>query len=358
MASAPHLIFNLHDSLYAVPARVVSEIVWLPDLTPLAQAPFYVAGVVNLRGQIVPVIDLSLRLGQGRHQYQVSDSIIVLKDDGHLVGIIVSDVRRVQSIDEEIESLSPLLLSSRKGDCENEESATRFVAGITRVDDEIVTLLYLENLLRLPEYSAPAPGQDKEPDSSLSAQRSFCPQATPEEKAIFQARAKNLRQPLAKENAAELTPLAVVGLNGEYFGIDLQLVREFSALRAVTRVPCCPLHIVGQMNLRGDILTLVDVRGALQMPPPAAANDAFDVSGDIGKVVVIQTDELRVGVMVDEVFDVMNLQPSQMRAVPSAAQSLSAEYLKGTAPYKEKMLSILDLPKLLKQDALTVHEEA
>jgi len=61
---------------------------------------------------------------------------------------------------------------------------------------------------------------------------------------------------------------------------------------------------------------------------------------------------------VDDVFDVMNLQPSEIHAVPSAVQSLSEEYLKGTAPYGEKMLSILDLPKILTQGALTVNEEA
>ena len=148
----------------------------------------------------------------------------------------------------------------------------------------------------------------------------------------------------------------MVGLNGEYFGIDLAIVREFSALRIVTPVPCCPEHVVGQMNLRGDILTLMDIRAALNMP---FANVRNGTSSDpTGKVVVVQTNALKVGVLVDDVFDVMNLQPSEIHAVPSAVQSLSEEYLKGTAPCGEKMLSILDLPKILTQGALIVNEEA
>ncbi len=99
----------------------------------------------------------------------------------------------------------------------------------------------------------------------------------------------------------------------------------------------------------------MDIRTALQMPPASARNGASSVP--TGKVVVIQTDALQVGVLVDEVFDVMNLQPLEIQEVPAAVQSLSEEYLKGTAPCGEKMLSILDLPKILTQGALTVNEE-
>jgi len=353
MASAPHLIFGLHGSLYAVTALAVREIISLPELTPLPESSFAIAGVINLRGKVVPVMDLNARLGRGRQSFQVSDSIIVLEDASTPIGIIVNEVRRVQSIS--LEQIEAMPTSSFSG--QSEESVGRFLNGIAKVDDEIVMLLHLENLLRLPEYSTQAEWQEEQVrNSALAAESSFCPEATPEDKAIFHARAESLRQPLASEDVTDLIPLAVIGLNREYFGIDLKIIREFSALRVLTPVPCCPQHIVGQMNLRGDILTLVDICAALNMPPAGARNGTS--SDPAGKVVVVQTDTLKVGVLVDEVFDVMNLQPSEIHAVPSAVQSVSEEYLKGTAPYGEKMLSILDLPKILTQGALTVNEEA
>jgi purine-binding chemotaxis protein CheW len=164
-----------------------------------------------------------------------------------------------------------------------------------------------------------------------------------------------LRQPLASEDVANLIPLAVIGLNGEYFGIDLKIIREFSALRVLTPVPCCPQHIVGQLSLRGDILTLIDIRAALNMPLAGAGNGSSHVP--TGKVVVVETDAFKVGVLVDDVFDVMNLHPSEIREVPSAVHSQTEEYLRGTAPCGEKMLSILDLPKILTHGALTVNEQ-
>jgi purine-binding chemotaxis protein CheW len=350
MTTEPHLIFALHGSPFAVSALAVCEIIPLPELTLLVELPSYIAGVINLRGKVVPVIDLNLRMGQAPQAYRVKDSVILLEDRGALVGIIVNEVCRVRSIpDEEVQLPSSILPGH------DEKPVARFLRGTAKVDDDLVMLLHLENVLRLPEHMRLTELEENPVDCAPSAERSFCPQATPEEKAVFRARAQDLKQPLANQQSSGLIPLAVVGLNQEYFAMDLAIVREFSTLRSVTPVPCCPPHVVGQMNLRGDILTLVDIRSALQMPLASTRNNN---SGDItGQVVVIQNDALLFGVLVDEVFDVVNIQPAEIRAVPAAVQALNAEFLRGTAPFGETMLSILDLPQILTHGALLVNEE-
>jgi len=175
-----------------------------------------------------------------------------------------------------------------------------------------------------------------------------CPSATPEERAIFRERALDLRQSTESSDFTGLMPLAVIGLNGEYFGLDLEVVREFTNIHNVTPIPCCPAHVVGNMNLRGEIVTLVDVRSALNMPLSAASTSS--------KAIVIHVDDLVAGLPVDEVFDVIYLRPSEVRPVPAAVHSVSDEFLRGTAPYFEKMLSILDLPKILTNGGLMVEE--
>jgi purine-binding chemotaxis protein CheW len=215
-------------------------------------------------------------------------------------------------------------------------------------------LLHLENLLHLPRDMALPESEEGRVNSAPSAELAFYSEATPQERAILHARTQRLLQPLINRDSSSSIPLAVVGLNGEHFAMDLAIVREFSTLRSVTPVPCCPEHIVGQMNLRGDILTLVDIRGALQMP---LASTRSDLNGITGKVVVIKSGALQVGVLVDEVFDVMNLQPTDICAVPAAVQSMSAEFLQGTAPCGMGMLSILNLPKILTEGALIVNDE-
>jgi purine-binding chemotaxis protein CheW len=146
-----------------------------------------------------------------------------------------------------------------------------------------------------------------------------------------------------------LMPLVVVGLNHEYFGVDLTVVREFTELREVAPVPCCPPHIVGQLNLRGDLLTVVDIRSALNMSSSRTSATS--------KIMVIEVDDLVAGVVVNEVWDVVYLQPGRITIGPLGARSIDAEHLKGIAAYREKMVSILELGKILTDGDLVVNEE-
>jgi purine-binding chemotaxis protein CheW len=337
--SAAYLILGLQGALYAVEAAAVREILWLPELTPLEEAPVYIAGVANLRGRIVPVIDLHLRFGHAPPRYRLEDSVVVLGRETVQIGILVNDVRNVWEIGPEHLEAAP---SYGRG----AETRTRFLAGVAKVRDEIVMVLNLDHLVHLPD-ALDELGRE-EGSAPLAADREFCPEATPEERETFRERARSLSRPLESYEAHGRVPLAVVQLNGEYFGVDLAVVREFAAVPAVTPVPCCPPHIVGQMNLRGDILTLVDIRTILQMP-------VSDLSG--GKVVVVHLGELRVAVPVEEVLDVLYLPPGDVREVPAAVQAASADYFKGMAPYGNKMLGILDLPRILTDERLVVSEE-
>ena len=119
-------------------------------------------------------------------------------------------------------------------------------------------------------------------------------------------------------------------------------------VRRVTPLPCCPPHIVGNMNLRGDIVTLVDIRNLLGLPPggPTAP-----------KAVVVGMGETLVGIAVNEVFDVASLRPSDLIAAPPTAAA-AEKYIKGTSPYGGRMMAVLDLRKILAEGELVVNEEA
>ncbi|MBE9226249.1 purine-binding chemotaxis protein CheW [Phormidium sp. LEGE 05292] len=350
MTNKPYLIFRINSSLYGVEAFCVQEIFSLPNLTPIAESSADLVGVVNLRGDILPVIDLNIRFGYEQLDYSLTDTIIVLEWQEFRLGIIVNQVLEVHNIS--LQEVTTELFYKQ----ELNGRATHFLAGIGKVEADIIMLLNHESLLCYSQSLAPLGAiktieNGEYSDKLLKKQLEFCPQATLEEKAILRERAENLRQATQKEDFAGLIPLAVVGLNGEYFGLDLAIVREFTDIRQVTPVPCCPPHIVGNMNLRGEILTLVDIRTVLNMPILEIENITNI------KVMIIKIDDLIAGVTVDEVFDVMYLQPSQILPVPTAVHSANSEYLRGTANYREKMMSILDLAKVFQQGDLIVNEE-
>lgn len=333
METTPYLLFSLNGARYAVDARRVREIFWLPELSPTEEAPSYIVGVVNLRGKIEAVMDLDLRFGRAPARRSLTDSVILLESDGASLGVIVGEVYDVAEI--------PAAAVEAHPDYVQEAPAhAHFIAGEARVGEEIFMLLDAGNLIHSRFVAAGAP----------QAQRTscFCPEATAEEREVFHRRAINRMQAAEGKDSAVRTPFAVVGLGGEYFGIELELVREFSHLRQVTPVPCCPPHIAGSMNLRGDILTLVDIRPLLKLP----------LQGTAAQVVVAQAGELRVGVPVAEVFGVIYLHAEDIVVAPAASGAADDEYCKGVAHYGGKMVGILDLNGILTQGGLEVEEEA
>lgn len=372
METRPYLIFQQNGFLCGVEADCVREIFFLPELTPIAEAPQDIVGAIDLRGEILPVMDLNLRFGYLYQEYCLTDSAIVIEWQGFRVAIIVNQVLEVKHISEE--AITAHLSYGRN----EPEAPHRFVAGFARCEADIIMLFNLDRLIRYspqkPEAEVPfcaigtggeeivgeadAENLQLEIDAKLLAEDAtvlkqphvFCPNAAPEAKAIFQQRANNLRQQGELDNSTAVNiSLAVVTLNGEYFGVNLAIVREFTEIRQVTPVPCTPDRIIGNMNLRGEIVTLVDIRNALNME--AAINS-------LSKAIVVEVANFLVGIVVDEILDIMYLNLSEIAPVPTALHSGNKEYLRGTAFYEEKMMAVLNLEKLLTEGGVVVEEEA
>lgn len=374
MADKSYLIFSWHNLLYGIEASLVKETFLLPELTAVVEAPNDIVGILNLRSKIVPIMHLDLRLGLPKQECKISDGVIIFAWEELQIGIIVNSVNQIQSIAQE--AIEPEIDYGRIN-----EINTAFIAGIAKVDDDVIILLDPRTLVRYPETiealiedaanseiaEANSHGEDNdngnEPELARSGLQnkletgtlcSFyelcCPNATLKERRIFQERANSLRQlHESSESSAVGLPLAVIGLNGEYFGLDLATVQEFIDVSGITPIPCCPSHIRGNINLRGEILTLVDIRKALNIP-------LADV-GNISKAVIVKVDDLVAGLPVNEVFNVEYFRPSDVMPVPAAIPSENEAYLRGTVPFLGKILSILDLPQLLSEGGLEVNEE-
>ena len=93
------LTFKLKDEEYGLEILKVREILGLMDITSVPQTPDYVMGVVNLRGQVIPVIDLRLKFGMARSDYDKRTCIIVVDVEGVMMGIVVDTVSEVMNIE-------------------------------------------------------------------------------------------------------------------------------------------------------------------------------------------------------------------------------------------------------------------
>jgi len=364
MENKKYLIFRIHDLHYGIEAALVQEIFPLPELIPIVEASTDIIGILNLRTQIVPVIHLDWLQGYPPKVCYLSDYIIILGWEGLQIGILVHEVNEMLELDDEVIETAP----SDGFLC---DINTTFLTGIANIDTETFFLLDSKKLVRQPDilvtliWDAQSQlemitGDDEQQNYHEYQQIEqfqtpnfydlFCPHATPEERAIFRQRALDLRQSLEDlEVTNKLMPLAVIGIGNEYYGLDLELVREFTDIDNLTPIPCCPNHIVGNMNLRGEIVTLVDIRNVLNLPiTPIRVGS---------KAVVVQVDDIVAGLPVDKVLEVVNLNPAEIKPLPTIKLTGDAQYLQGIAFFEEKMLIILDLPKILTQGGLVVNEQ-
>ncbi|GLT16881.1 purine-binding chemotaxis protein CheW [Vibrio zhanjiangensis] len=140
--SADFLSFKLDSELYGVEIKDVEEIRVWERPTPIPRSPNFVKGVINLRGMIVPVVDLRSRFGVGQCEYLPSTVVIVLRyasdDSERLMGLVVDAVSDVVSQGQN--ELYPSV---------GESVVTPYLQGLLNVGDQVMSLLNTEELLNI-----------------------------------------------------------------------------------------------------------------------------------------------------------------------------------------------------------------
>ena len=188
--------------------------------------------------------------------------VVILRLEGQVIGLIVSEVH-------DVEAIATQDITSDLDDRYISRSERQLICGLAKYNNDIVTLL---NPLALPLRQAnQAMGQASVKtvgvNENIPSNNDFLAQFPPEQQQVLRDRATSLMQLSADQGFAGLAALAVVSLEGERFALGLESVHEFTDVTQITPIPCCPGYIVGNMNLRGEILTLVDVRSFLNLAP-------------------------------------------------------------------------------------------
>jgi len=330
------LVFGHRGARYALEVGAVREIVWLPALSPIEELPSYIAGVFNLRGRVVPVMDLGLRFGHTPEAYRTSDRVIVIESDEARVGLIANELHGVTAL--------PNGALAEVRSYQGAGGHAQFVRGELRLADGLAMLLDASALLRSSPPAEALPHGAPRAAEELS--RAYG-ELSPEDSELFRSRARSLSQVHTAGERSGVQAYALIRLAGELFGLELEVVREFSHLRGVTPLPCCPPHIAGNMNLRGDVLTLVDIRPALGMADASV----------MGEVVVVRSGDLLLGLEATEIVDVVHLAPSDIAPVPVASDRAGKAYCKGVATVEGKAAGILDLERILRARELQVAQE-
>lgn len=139
-------------------------------------------------------------------------------------------------------------------------------------------------------------------------------------------------------NAAVAGEFLTFALGSEEYGVDILKVQEIRGYDAVTRLPDAPDYIKGVINLRGTIVPVIDMRVKFRLD---AKVDALTV------MIVLNVADRVVGMVVDSVSDVVQLDAGQIRAMPEVGTGIDRRFLTGIGALEERMLILLDIEGLM-----------
>ncbi len=139
------MIFELGKEQFGIGISDVDGIIKMQEITKIPYSPAYMEGIINLRGDVVPVIDLHKRFGLDPHENTRETRIITVTLGSIKMGMIVSSVTEVLTIDDSVISQPPTMIAGISAD---------FITGVAMIDTRLVILLDLERILTADEVNA------------------------------------------------------------------------------------------------------------------------------------------------------------------------------------------------------------
>ena len=144
----------------------------------------------------------------------------------------------------------------------------------------------------------------------------------------------------------EFKQLVIFKLGEEEFGVDILKVSEIEKLdQGVTRVPKAPVFVEGVINLRGEIIPIIDLRKRFGLMAREIGYDS--------RVMIVEVSGNRIGMMVDAVIEVIRIGTSSIETAPAITKGVDSYYLSGVAKIGDRLIILLDLEKALSDEEST-----
>ena len=150
---------------------------------------------------------------------------------------------------------------------------------------------------------------------------------------------RNIAQNLAED---EVLQWVTFQLENETYGINVMQVQEVLRYTEIAPVPGAPEYVLGIINLRGNVVTVIDTRSRFGLP-------YGDVSEN-SRIVIIEAEKQVIGIMVDSVAEVVYLRSSEIDAAPAVGTEESAKFIQGVSNRDGQLLILVDLNKLLSDE--------
>ncbi|BDU70126.1 chemotaxis protein CheW [Geothrix oryzae] len=304
--------FTLDGVEFGLDIDRVQEITHRSDVTPVPGSPSFILGVINLRGLIIPVIDSRIRFHLAPQEPTPKTRIIVLRLASGPTGLQVDSVAEVVRLEDHTLRETPPLVAGIRSE---------YLAGMVTVGSRLITLIHLEKLLDSSELSRRTELEDLGMAGALAIGS----------------------EDFEEEAEADGRPFVTFRLGVESFGIALQQVEEIVELPAVTKVPDAPDYVLGVICLRDQVMPLIDLSEILSI-------QQGDTERKRDMVVLLSFGSARIGVVVDEIQEILRVQDGQTLPPPQTLSEAEREHLEGILLLPGRMVSLINVLKIITGD--------
>mgnify|MGYP001186481338 FL=1 len=298
--------FLLGDEEFALEIEHVREIIRYPEIVKVPNLPQYIKGVISLRDTLMPIVDMRIKLDTGNDEISESTRVVVVDADNTRFGLVVDRVYEVTRIARETIFAPPQALGGESGEQ---------LKGIARVDGgkRIIMLLDPREIVSREELQDI--GSLENVEVNAGEEENFMDQIDEEQMVVF-------------------------GLAGEQYGVRITQVQEINRLAKITKVPRAPRFVEGVINLRGDVIPVIDLRKRFEI-------ESKDYN-EFTRVIVSDINKKKIGIIVDEVLEVLRISRQLVEDAPDILQNQEIHsFMDGIANLEKRMIMMLNLENIL-----------
>jgi purine-binding chemotaxis protein CheW len=306
--------FEVADQEFALPLEAVQEILPLPTTSiSVSRSEAVVLGMASVRDILMPLLSLrgllGFRAADARDAANDREKVIVMKLGADQIGLVADQARSIVAADPDLMDAIPPILAARAGGESKIRSVYRGEAG-----RRLISVLSPDQMFR------------EDVMQRLTAGHQAHPAATTQ----------------ADAGGREELIVLVFRLGADEFGLPIDAVVEVSQVPAqITRVPKTPKFLEGVVNLRGEVLPVVDQRRRFDMPPLE--------KNETRRLVVVKTERHRAGIIVDSVSDVLRTHLDHVAPPPELTDEKTARLVRGVINLEKvgRIVLLLDPAELL-----------
>lgn len=317
-----HLYFEIGGNKYAINTANVLEIMKLPALDYPQKLPNNIIGLLKYNNFVINVVDIRFYLNIEVTPYNSHNELLIVKTDEVIFGIITDKIIGILPFDTALVDQIPFVDNKM------------IIESLYKFNNQtifIVNIYALENLLKqhdniLPPVDVPALFPQDEESKTLMTKRT---------KAI--AEKSSLR--LASGELHAKNKYISFNLNNDYYCIALDYVKEVLKDTSITNVPGTPDFISGIMNLRGDYITVINLKKFLALPEGEQS--------DKNPVVIVKCNELKLALLIDKINELFDFQESAPAELPDS-------YYANEFIYNKTLYTVLNIEKITSDKRIIV----